>query len=93
MIRNGAVSESSTAVPKPGSRATGQPLHPECDGTPPSEDESSCCQQPSSMRSMRRDNSWNHTLLEEAENERMHLLILLLHSVAFLLEPLKKFFK
>jgi threonyl-tRNA synthetase len=27
-----------------------------------------------SLRSMRRDNGWIHTLLEEAENERMHLL-------------------
>ncbi|KAJ0388751.1 hypothetical protein P43SY_010877 [Pythium insidiosum] len=28
-----------------------------------------------SLRSMRRDYGWIHTLLEEAENERMHLLI------------------
>lgn len=28
----------------------------------------------SSLRTMRRDNGWIHTLLEEAENERMHLL-------------------
>ncbi len=27
-----------------------------------------------SLRTMRRDNGWIHTLLEEAENERMHLL-------------------
>ncbi|PNH12106.1 Alternative oxidase, mitochondrial [Tetrabaena socialis] len=27
-----------------------------------------------SLRSMQRDNGWIHTLLEEAENERMHLL-------------------
>lgn len=27
-----------------------------------------------SLRSMERDNAWIHTLLEEAENERMHLL-------------------
>ena len=27
-----------------------------------------------SLRLMRRDNGWIHTLLEEAENERMHLL-------------------
>ncbi len=27
-----------------------------------------------SLRRMRRDNGWIHTLLEEAENERMHLL-------------------
>jgi len=28
----------------------------------------------SSLRNMRRDHGWIHTLLEEAENERMHLL-------------------
>ncbi|CAK4076405.1 unnamed protein product [Aphanomyces euteiches] len=28
-----------------------------------------------SLRTMHRDNGWIHTLLEEAENERMHLLI------------------
>jgi len=28
-----------------------------------------------SLRSMRRDHGWIHTLLEEAENERMHLLV------------------
>jgi len=28
----------------------------------------------SSLRTMRRDHGWIHTLLEEAENERMHLL-------------------
>jgi len=28
-----------------------------------------------SLRTMQRDNGWIHTLLEEAENERMHLLI------------------
>jgi len=28
-----------------------------------------------SLRSMNRDYGWIHTLLEEAENERMHLLI------------------
>jgi threonyl-tRNA synthetase len=28
----------------------------------------------SSLRTMKRDNGWIHTLLEEAENERMHLL-------------------
>lgn len=28
-----------------------------------------------SLRSMKRDHGWIHTLLEEAENERMHLLI------------------
>lgn len=28
-----------------------------------------------SLRKMKRDNGWIHTLLEEAENERMHLLI------------------
>ena len=27
-----------------------------------------------SLRSMRRDHGWIHTLLEDAENERMHLL-------------------
>lgn len=27
-----------------------------------------------SLRLMKRDNGWIHTLLEEAENERMHLL-------------------
>jgi hypothetical protein len=27
-----------------------------------------------SLRTMKRDNGWIHTLLEEAENERMHLL-------------------
>lgn len=27
-----------------------------------------------SLRSLRRDNGWIHTMLEEAENERMHLL-------------------
>ena len=27
-----------------------------------------------SLRYMRRDHGWIHTLLEEAENERMHLL-------------------
>lgn len=27
-----------------------------------------------SLRTMQRDNGWIHTLLEEAENERMHLL-------------------
>ena len=27
-----------------------------------------------SLRVMRRDHGWIHTLLEEAENERMHLL-------------------
>ncbi len=30
-----------------------------------------------SLRSMSRDNGWIHTLLEEAENERMHLLTFL----------------
>lgn len=30
-----------------------------------------------SLRSMQRDNGWIHTLLEEAENERMHLLTFL----------------
>lgn len=30
-----------------------------------------------SLRAMRRDNGWIHTLLEEAENERMHLLTFL----------------
>lgn len=30
-----------------------------------------------SLRSMKRDNGWIHTLLEEAENERMHLLTFL----------------
>ncbi|GMH33133.1 hypothetical protein BSKO_00967 [Bryopsis sp. KO-2023] len=30
-----------------------------------------------SLRTMRRDHGWIHTLLEEAENERMHLLTLL----------------
>lgn len=30
-----------------------------------------------SLRSMKRDHGWIHTLLEEAENERMHLLTLL----------------
>lgn len=30
-----------------------------------------------SLRRMRRDNGWIHTLLEEAENERMHLLTFL----------------
>ena len=30
-----------------------------------------------SLRSMNRDNGWIHTLLEEAENERMHLLTFL----------------
>jgi threonyl-tRNA synthetase len=30
-----------------------------------------------SLRTMRRDNGWIHTLLEEAENERMHLLVFL----------------
>lgn len=30
-----------------------------------------------SLRTMRRDNGWVHTLLEEAENERMHLLTFL----------------
>lgn len=30
-----------------------------------------------SLRTMRRDNGWIHTLLEEAENERMHLLTFL----------------
>lgn len=29
------------------------------------------------MRELRRDHGWIHTLLEEAENERMHLLVLL----------------
>ena len=28
----------------------------------------------SSLRTMRRDHGWIHTLLEDAENERMHLL-------------------
>lgn len=28
----------------------------------------------SSLRSMKRDHGWIHTLLEDAENERMHLL-------------------
>ena len=27
-----------------------------------------------SLRTMNRDNGWIHTLLEDAENERMHLL-------------------
>ena len=27
-----------------------------------------------SLRSMKRDHGWIHTLLEDAENERMHLL-------------------
>ena len=30
-----------------------------------------------SLRKMDRDHGWNHTLLEEAENERMHLLTFL----------------
>jgi ubiquinol oxidase len=30
-----------------------------------------------SLRTMRRDYGWIHTLLEEAENERMHLLTFL----------------
>ena len=30
-----------------------------------------------SLRSMRKDNGWIHTLLEEAENERVHLLTFL----------------
>lgn len=30
-----------------------------------------------SLRSMSKDNGWIHTLLEEAENERMHLLVFL----------------
>ncbi len=30
-----------------------------------------------SLRYMRRDHGWIHTLLEEAENERMHLLTFL----------------
>lgn len=30
-----------------------------------------------SLRGMKRDNGWIHTLLEEAENERMHLLTFL----------------
>lgn len=30
-----------------------------------------------SLRTMSRDNGWIHTLLEEAENERMHLLVFL----------------
>lgn len=30
-----------------------------------------------SLRKMRRDKGWIHTLLEEAENERMHLLTFL----------------
>merc|ERR1719163_414366 len=30
-----------------------------------------------SLREMKRDNGWIHTLLEEAENERMHLLVCL----------------
>jgi threonyl-tRNA synthetase len=30
-----------------------------------------------SLRDMRRDHGWIHTLLEEAENERMHLLVFL----------------
>ena len=30
-----------------------------------------------SLRSMKQDNGWIHTLLEEAENERMHLLTFL----------------
>ena len=30
-----------------------------------------------SLRLMRRDHGWIHTLLEEAENERMHLLTFL----------------
>jgi hypothetical protein len=30
-----------------------------------------------SLRTMKRDNGWIHTLLEEAENERMHLLTFL----------------
>ena len=31
----------------------------------------------SSLRKMERDYGWIHTLLEEAENERMHLLVAL----------------
>ena len=30
-----------------------------------------------SLRTMQRDHGWIHTLLEEAENERMHLLTFL----------------
>lgn len=30
-----------------------------------------------SLRTLKRDHGWIHTLLEEAENERMHLLTLL----------------
>mmetsp|Transcript_6535 Transcript_6535/g.8854 ORF Transcript_6535/g.8854 Transcript_6535/m.8854 type:complete len:328 (+) Transcript_6535:143-1126(+) len=33
------------------------------------------CRHLKSLRSMQRDHGWIHTLLEEAENERMHLLI------------------
>lgn len=33
------------------------------------------CRHLKSLRSMKRDYGWIHTLLEEAENERMHLLI------------------
>lgn len=32
----------------------------------------------SSLRHMKRDHGWIHTLLEEAENERMHLMIALM---------------
>merc|ERR1719161_287678 len=30
-----------------------------------------------SLRAMERDHGWIHTLLEEAENERMHLLVVM----------------
>ena len=35
------------------------------------------CRHFASLRTMRRDNGWVHTLLEEAENERAHLLTFL----------------
>ena len=38
---------------------------------------SAMCRHTRSLRTMQRDNGWIHHLLEEAENERMHLFVFL----------------
>ena len=41
---------------------------------------SACLRHFRSLRCLQRDHGWIHTLLEEAENERMHLLIGIIFS-------------
>ena len=40
-----------------------------------------------SLRRMKRDHGWIHTLLEEAENERMHLLTFMPQAAGAVLPP------